>query len=69
MKSPTSTFRTESKAPFADKLARLKRNRFTLRGRAERIAKSLAALATSQPTDLSPSEWREIIESDVEEQF
>jgi hypothetical protein len=37
------------------KLAMLKRRRFTLGGRQERIEKSLAALNAPEPTDLMPT--------------
>lgn len=46
----------------AFKLALLKRQKFTLEGREERIASSLAALNAPQPTDLTLAQWKEIVE-------
>lgn len=56
-------------APFASKLMELKRDRFALKGKAERVARSIAAIETPQPTRLSASEWKQIAEADIEDQF
>jgi len=40
----------------------LKRQRFTPEGEQSRIAASLAALNATQPTDLTLTEWKEIVE-------
>jgi len=44
------------------KLALLKRSKFTPEGRQERIAASLAALNAPQPTNLTLTQWKEILE-------
>ncbi|HWZ43710.1 MAG TPA: hypothetical protein VNW97_09540 [Candidatus Saccharimonadales bacterium] len=44
------------------KLALLKRQTFTVDGRAGRVAASLAALNATQPTDLALAQWKEILE-------
>ncbi len=44
------------------KLAILKRQKFTAEGRERRIAVSIAALESSQPTVLTREQWREIVE-------
>lgn len=45
------------------KLVMLKRQRFSLGGREQRVATSLAAVNAAQPTDLRLAEWKEIVES------
>jgi hypothetical protein len=50
-------------------LLNLKRKAFAESGRAERIAKSLAAVEAAQPTHLRPSEWRRVAEADIEDQY
>jgi hypothetical protein len=51
------------------KLAILKEQQFRAEGRGQRIATSLAALNAPQPTQLSASEWKEIVEEieDIED--
>lgn len=49
------------------RLAILKKQKFTPEGREDRIRTSLAALDGPQPTNLTPQEWREIVE-EVEEE-
>ena len=44
------------------KLAILKEQKFKAEGREQRVAMSLAALNATQPTQLSPAEWKEIVE-------
>jgi len=44
------------------RLALLKQNTFTAEGRRDRIAASLAAVNRSQPTQLSASQWKDIVE-------
>jgi|SRR5215469_3162700 len=44
------------------KLGLLKRQKFTPDGREQRIRDSLAALNASQPTTLTATEWKEIVE-------
>jgi hypothetical protein len=52
------------------KLEALKRRRFTPEGKAERVARSLAALHQKVSIQLTPEEWRWIAEDpDVEDQF
>jgi hypothetical protein len=53
----------------ASRLSNLKRRTFAESGRAERIAKSLAAVNAAQPTQLSPSEWKRVAEADLEDQY
>ena len=51
------------------KLEELKRKRFTPERKAERIARSLAALNQPMAIQLSPEEWRKIAEEvDLEDQ-
>jgi hypothetical protein len=50
-------------------LSSLKRKAFGETGRAERISKSLAAVNAAQPTHLSPSEWKQVAEADIEDQY
>lgn len=53
-----------------EKLAEAKRQRFTIEGKVERVAKSLAALSHSPRIQLTRDEWRQIIETqDLEDQF
>lgn len=52
---------TEKVSPVS-KLEALKRERFRQEGKAERIARSLAALNQSEPIELSLEEWRLITE-------
>jgi len=51
------------------KLTRLKQQKFTPEARDRRIAASLAALNAPQPIELSPAQWKEIVEEieDIEE--
>lgn len=51
------------------KLARLKQQKFTLEGKAQRVAASLAALYAPQPIELAPAQWKEIVEEieDIED--
>ena len=51
------------------KLARLKQQRFTPEGKAQRVAASLAALYAPQPIALPPAQWKEIVEEieDIED--
>jgi len=44
------------------RLALLKQHTFTAEGRRDRIAASLAAVNGSQPTQLSASQWKDILE-------
>lgn len=44
------------------RLALAKQHTFTPEGRAGRIAASLAAVNTAQPTELSASQWKDIVE-------
>jgi hypothetical protein len=53
----------------SSKLSELKRKAFPENGRAERIAKSLAAVNATQVTHLSSSEWRRIAKADIEDQY
>jgi hypothetical protein len=46
----------------AFKLASLKQRKFTVEGREQRIATSLAALNASQPTELTVAEWKATVE-------
>ena len=48
------------------KLARLKQQKFTPEGKAQRVAASLAALYAPQPVELLPAQWKEIVE-EIEE--
>jgi|SRR5271165_2486455 len=50
----------------AFKLAFLKQRKFTPEGRAQRIAASLAAVNSAQPTELTHAQWKEIVE-EIEE--
>ena len=60
--------RQTSEAPLAEKLAELKRARFTPEGKAERVARSLGALDQDVGIDLSLEEWKWIAEDpDLEE--
>lgn len=59
-----------SRARPLSKLERLKRQQFTVEGKTERVARSLAALSQPQPIRLSPQEWRSVAEDpDLENQF
>ncbi|HEY6328300.1 MAG TPA: hypothetical protein VI756_03110 [Blastocatellia bacterium] len=52
------------------RLVQLKRARFTPDGKQERVERSLAALNQPAGIQLSPAEWKGIIEdSDLEDQF
>jgi hypothetical protein len=65
-----STDFTYAGHPSSDKLAEAKRQRFTVKGRRERIAKSLAVLSQEPSIQLPAKEWRQIVEdSDLEDQF
>ncbi len=44
------------------KLAMLKRQKFTLEGRRNRIEMALAALNAPQPTDLTLAQWKALLE-------
>lgn len=60
-----SVTRTTTIAHFlrpTPKLELLKRQRFTLEGREERIAKSLAALSQPAGIDLTPEQWKHFAE-------
>jgi len=48
--------------PASYKLALLKRQKFTTLGRDQRVAASLAALNSPQPTELPLEQWKEIAE-------
>jgi hypothetical protein len=52
----------------AFKLALLKRQKFPLDGRQQRIAASLAALNAPQPTSLTLAQWKEIVEEIEDEE-
>jgi hypothetical protein len=54
---------------MAWKLELLKRQRFTAEGKAERVARSLAALYQEESIHLTEDEWRQIVEADVEDQY
>ena len=60
-KAPVVSVVAEEVSPVS-KLEALKRERFRPEGKAERIAKSLAALNQSEPIELSLEEWRLITE-------
>jgi hypothetical protein len=49
-------------AETAFKLTMLKRQKFSAEGREQRITASMQALNAPQPTELSLSEWKEIVE-------
>jgi len=51
------------------RLVRLKRRTFAEENRSQRIARSLAAVSAPQPTQLSASEWKRVVEADVEDQY
>jgi len=52
------------------KLETLKRQRFNPEGKAERVARSLAALNQEEAIQLTPEQWRRIAEDpDIEDQF
>ena len=56
-------------APLASRLEELKRKHFTPEGKAERVARSLAALQGLTPIPLTREQWKIIAEdADVEEQ-
>lgn len=56
-------------APSAEKFADAKRQRFTVEGKRERIARSLSALNQAPHIRLTPTEWRQIAEDpDLEDQ-
>jgi len=59
--APVVSVVTEEVSPVS-KLEALKRERFRQEGKAERIARSLAALNQSEPIELSLEEWRIITE-------
>lgn len=50
------------------KLALLKLQKFTAKGREQRIAASLAAIGAPQPTELSAAEWKIALEEADEDQ-
>jgi hypothetical protein len=55
---------------MTSKLEQLKRVRFTPETKAERVARSLAALDQVEPIHLTPSEWRFVAEDpDIEDQY
>jgi flavorubredoxin len=56
-----------STAQPAFRLALVKQRKFTSEGRVERIAASLAAVNAAQPTELTPAQWKEIVEEIDEE--
>jgi len=51
------------------KLARLKQQKFTPKGKAQRVAASVTALYAPQPIELPPAQWKEIVEEieDIED--
>jgi hypothetical protein len=51
------------------RLSHLKRRVFTEDNRSERIRRSLAAVRVTQATQLSASEWKRVVEADVEDQY
>lgn len=54
----------------SEKLEAMIKQRFTPEGKAERVARSLAALNQATPIKLPPGEWVRIVEdSDMEDQF
>ena len=54
----------------SERLEALIKQRFTPEGKAERVARSLAALNQATPIKLPPGEWVRIMEdSDMEDQF
>lgn len=54
----------------SERLAALIKQRFPPEGKAERVARSLAALNQATPIKLPPGEWVRIVEdSDMEDQF
>ena len=56
---------TSQKSP---RLEELVKQRFTPEGKAERVAKALAALHQEQPIKLSPEEWKWVAEdADLED--
>lgn len=57
-----------SYAAQASKLELLKRQIFTLAGKEQRVAASLAALNAPQPTDLTLEQWKEIIKEVEDEE-
>lgn len=57
-----SYYKLRSAPQPALRLALIKQRKFTLVGRDSRIAASLAALNARQPTELSLSEWKQILE-------
>lgn len=56
-------------APLAARLAQLKHEKFSSKDRTERIAKSLAAIAAVQQSTLTAAEWKQIVESEIEDQY
>jgi len=51
------------------RLERLIRQRFPVEGKAERIARALAALQQDEPIHLTPEQWKQIAEDpDLEDQ-
>jgi len=80
MQVPTQWVNSDSPAFFAlyrnliasaqpgFKLTLLKRLKFKVDGRQERIAASLAAVNAPQPTDLTLAQWREIAEEVEDEE-
>jgi len=68
--SQTAFLTSVSYAPHINKLEELKLRRFTVLGREERIARSLAALHQQSTIQLTPIEWRSIVEnSEIEDEF
>ncbi|HJZ12925.1 MAG TPA: hypothetical protein VJ521_12280 [Acidobacteriota bacterium] len=60
----------EQKKTVNPKLAEAKMRHFTAKEKQERIAKALAALNASPAIQLSPEEWKQIVEDpDLEDQF
>ncbi len=60
----------QSKVSPVSKIEALKKKRFSPEGKAERVARSLAALNQVAIIHLTPEEWRQIAEDpDVEDQF
>lgn len=61
-------YRMRSASEPAFKLALIMQHKFTPEGRSSRVAASLAALNAAQPTQLSLTDWQQILEEaeDVE---
>jgi hypothetical protein len=60
---------TARPSALPSQLSNLKRRAFTETDRAQRVARSLAAVNAAQPTQLSASEWKRVVEADIEDQY